>query len=427
MKQKLTLSDFANLLSQREGVSKRDAEIFVRAFFDLIENGLEQDKLVKIKGLGTFKLVSVSERESVNIATGERFQINGHTKVTFTPDNSMKELVNRPFAHFEAIELNEETSTSEFDEIDEEMREAEEEEEQPEAEDSTDEEEIPSTEEETPASEEESPADEETAIPTLGENEEEPEETAEPQVTAPEPLHISEPSKEEPQPKPLAATTVPEQSKTAADEDIVVTSPTPISAQAQTAPEPEPLAEAEASEPRTSSAGHTSNTGGGYVYEPVPLPKKRNVWKTVALALAMFILMAVSYFAGYYRVLCPTCHEEEFVMDTIASQPEPVSAPDTVAVPVKEEKPDTVKPAPAEKADTAAKPAAPKPAPQPKTEEKKAEPAKRPTTHTVKTGDNVYRIARKYYGSDSYAERIIKANNLKNANTITVGMTLTLP
>ena len=54
MKQKLTLSDFANLLSQRECVSKRDAEIFVRAFFDLIENGLEQDKLVKIKGLGTF-------------------------------------------------------------------------------------------------------------------------------------------------------------------------------------------------------------------------------------------------------------------------------------------------------------------------------------------------------------------------------------
>ncbi len=420
MKQKLTLSDFANLLSQREGVGRREAELFVRAFFDLIENGLEQDKLVKIKGLGTFKLVNVSERESVNINTGERFQISGHTKVTFTPDNSMKELVNRPFAHFEAIELNEETDTSEFDEIDEEMREAEEAEENAEAEETQDEGEAAPTEEET------SPTEEET-VPAPMEENDEPEEVPDVQVTAPEPLLTSDTPTEQEEPLPLTQPTPSEQSKPTADEDIVVTSPTPISAQAEQAPTSEQPTAAETMEQRTSTAGNTSNTGGGYVYQPVPLPKKRNVWKAVAFALATIILMALSYFAGYYRMLCPTCHEEEVIMDTLEAQPLPATMPDTAAAATTEEKADTTKPAPKENADTATQTAPAKPAPQPKDEPKQAESPKRPATHTVAKGDNVYRIARKYYGNDSYAERIIKANNLKDANTITVGSKLILP
>ena len=125
MKKKLTLQDFADYIAQNEGVDKTTAEAFVRAFFDIIEEGLIDDKFVKIKGFGTFKLVAVSERESVNINTGERFQISGHTKVSFTPDSTMKELVNRPFAHFEAVDLNDDTDTKEFEVIDEEMEEEE--------------------------------------------------------------------------------------------------------------------------------------------------------------------------------------------------------------------------------------------------------------------------------------------------------------
>ena len=125
MKKKLTLQDFADYIAQSEGVDKTTAEAFVRAFFDIIEEGLIDDKFVKIKGFGTFKLVAVSERESVNINTGERFQISGHTKVSFTPDSTMKELVNRPFAHFEAVDLNDDTDTKEFEVIDEEMEEEE--------------------------------------------------------------------------------------------------------------------------------------------------------------------------------------------------------------------------------------------------------------------------------------------------------------
>ncbi len=136
--------------------------------------------------------------------------------------------------------------------------------------------------------------------------------------------------------------------------------------------------------------------------------------------------MALSYFAGYYRLLCPTCHEEEVVIDTLETLPAPAATTDTLTPTASEEKADTTKPTPAEKPDTATHPVT-EPAPQEKLQEKPAETPKRPATHTVKTGDNVYRIARKYYGSDSYAERIIKANNLKDANTITIGMELTLP
>ena len=72
MKRKLGIQDFAEIIEQREGISRTEAENFVRAFFDVVEQGLEEDKFVKIKGLGTFKLIAVSERESVNINTGER-------------------------------------------------------------------------------------------------------------------------------------------------------------------------------------------------------------------------------------------------------------------------------------------------------------------------------------------------------------------
>ena len=90
-------------------MTKKDAEAFVKEFFLLIEQALENEKTVKIKGLGTFKLVDVDSRESVNVNTGERFQIKGHTKVSFTPDTNLRDTINKPFAHFETVVLNEGT------------------------------------------------------------------------------------------------------------------------------------------------------------------------------------------------------------------------------------------------------------------------------------------------------------------------------
>ena len=103
---KVLLQDLAQGLSNRSGLAKKDSDTFVRAFFELIEQYLQQDKLVKIKGLGTFKVVEVSGRDSVNVNTGERIHIKGHSKITFTPDATIRDYVNRPFADFETVILN---------------------------------------------------------------------------------------------------------------------------------------------------------------------------------------------------------------------------------------------------------------------------------------------------------------------------------
>ena len=107
MNEKITLQDIINLLCEKQGISPKDSETFVRTMFDVIEEALTNEKYVKIKGLGTFKLTEVNSRESVHVNTGERIEIQGHSKVSFTPDTSMKELINKPFSHFETVVLNE--------------------------------------------------------------------------------------------------------------------------------------------------------------------------------------------------------------------------------------------------------------------------------------------------------------------------------
>lgn len=104
---KITLTNIAEELAHKSGLSKDAADNFMRAIVDTIEKGLREDNIVKIKGLGTFKLMEVSDRGSIDVNTGERITIKGYTKVTFTPDSAMKEFINRPFAHFEPTELNE--------------------------------------------------------------------------------------------------------------------------------------------------------------------------------------------------------------------------------------------------------------------------------------------------------------------------------
>ena len=116
MEKKYTLQDLAALLAERESLPLEQAEDFVRSFFELTEEGLLKDSFVKVTGVGTFKLVEVSERESVNINTGERFQISGHNKISFTPDGTLRELVNRPFAHFTTVTLNDKTPEAALEE-----------------------------------------------------------------------------------------------------------------------------------------------------------------------------------------------------------------------------------------------------------------------------------------------------------------------
>ena len=103
---KISIQDLSSVLVEKRGLSKKDASNFISEMFDVVQQELEKDKLVKIKGLGTFKIIDVDDRESVNVNTGERVLIEGHGKITFTPDTLMKELVNKPFSQFETVVLN---------------------------------------------------------------------------------------------------------------------------------------------------------------------------------------------------------------------------------------------------------------------------------------------------------------------------------
>ena len=104
---KLNIYDLCSVLTSKNGLDDKESHRFIKAMFDVIQEGLDEDKIVKVKGLGTFKIIEVDDRESINVNTGERVLIEGHSKLTFTPDSVMKEIVNKPFSQFETVILNE--------------------------------------------------------------------------------------------------------------------------------------------------------------------------------------------------------------------------------------------------------------------------------------------------------------------------------
>lgn len=355
MKKKITPFELAERLASQAQIEKSQAESFVRKFFELVGNGLLEDKYVKIKSFGTFKLVSVGERESININTGERFQISGHTKVSFSPDAALKELVNQPFAHFEAVDLNDETDTEELNTIDsaelldsdtEALEDAEENEtETPEATDmeqgdrlnpensSTSDEKseaLSVQEQENELADTEIISLSDPTVPTAPANEnsesvvpeaESDGATQQPQTSVDstdsispadnveeETTHVhhegnateeeTSNDSEHPQDTSTVETAVNEAlssssnvSDASEDEEIEVSSPQPVTTPSDEVPVQE----------------RTSSSIAGYVYEEVPSPRKRNAWKYVALAFCALVLMGLCYFAGYFRVLCPEC------------------------------------------------------------------------------------------------------------------------
>lgn len=112
---KFTLSTLAAKLAEKSGLSQTEAELFIRKMFDVLNQGLEADKQVKMRWLGTFKVTTVKDRESVDVNTGERIVIEGRDKISYTPDNILKEIVNKPFAQFETVVVNDGVD---FDDID---------------------------------------------------------------------------------------------------------------------------------------------------------------------------------------------------------------------------------------------------------------------------------------------------------------------
>lgn len=113
---KIGMRELAAALANKRGVVTEDANHFVETFFEVLNDGLHYEKLVKVKGLGTFKVIKVSARKSVDVNTGEAIEIAGRDKITFTPDATLRDLVNRPFAQFDTVVVNEGVDFTEIDE-----------------------------------------------------------------------------------------------------------------------------------------------------------------------------------------------------------------------------------------------------------------------------------------------------------------------
>ena len=398
-----------------ETLDKKTCEAFARTLFEVVEEALLSDKFVKVKGFGTFKLVAVSDRESVNINTGERFQIEGHTKVSFIPDNTLKEEINRPFAHFETIDLSDETEQAELDAID--AAAAEEALENEEAEETVEE-----VAEEMPAAEPAEEVVEEEVMEEVPEEvlKEEPVEEAEepmeePVATEPQTIVTAEKKEEEPAKaeEPAADTTL-ESEKT-----------------------PEPEAEEHEEAPTALPVS--------YEYTEQPPRRPFNWWKAIGVFFFVLALMLLSYFAGYYRLLCPCIiglpewTEPQPAQPAAKVQPaktapaKPQPAPAETTAPKISENPLNSE-NPEQPESRKSKPAKPDPAPR-KQQSAPAEVAPAPladTTvatqpHTVARGETLYSIARKYYGSDKYVNVIIRHNRIKNPNNIEKGTTLQIP
>ena len=426
MKQKLLLSDFAQWLSEKEGITKKEAQTFLRTLFQIVEQGLTDDQFVKIKGLGTFKLVTVNERESVNINTGERFQIGEHNKIAFIPDASMKEIINRPFAHFESVDLSDETDTAELDAVDEAVKQ----------------EFPPISEEETSTAEESIPTTVEvitesshpTSLPEKQKDVTE-EVSEESNLTEEIPTEFAtiteglEEKKAEEKAEETEALAQAEETETLAQAEAVVITAKETASESQASeenltPEETPIQVVSTSE-KTDAMGTDAEIS---VSQPTTLTVSgaaveeeedtRRPWlRRTLMALFVLLLCTASYFAGYYRLLCPPCAS---------------TAPTAPAAKVQPDSTQAKKPQAAKK-DSAAVSAASQTVSKPLNEVKDSvkQPQKQEEavtrTHTIRVGDNLSRIARKYYGDDHYVDFIIRKNNLKNADNIHVGKVLVLP
>ncbi|MCI7287021.1 HU family DNA-binding protein [Parabacteroides sp. AGMB00274] len=254
MNNRLSIQDLALILSEQTGKSTEEALRFLQEFIAVVSEGVYNDKLVKVKGLGTFKIIRVEERASVSVNSGERFVIPSHYKFTFTPDKELKELVNKPFSLFDTVELNEEVDFSDVD-VSAETSGAEEA-----ADDSSEEilpDGIPEQAIEAPQTPEPEvkpePAVEEEAVPqkeAKAESEAETETTPEPEVeTEPEPKAEAETTpQEEVEAEPKAETeTMPEPEVEAEPEPKV---------EAETTPQEEAKAEPKQAEPVPSVSGY---------------------------------------------------------------------------------------------------------------------------------------------------------------------------
>ena len=240
---KITIQEIAKILVEKNHIESQAASQFVNEMFAIILDRLSQGEAVKVKGLGTFKIIDVEARESVSVRTGERVVIDGHSKVTFTPDTTMKELVNKPFSHFETVMLNEGV---EFEDM---------------------------KEPEPPTPEQQEPVAEEPVV----------EESVAEEPVVEEPV-VEQPVAEEPvAEEPVAEEPVAEEP--VAEEPVVE--------------QPEPAEEPAVVQPPIMSAFH-KQTHEEPKEEEMENKKKKSIWPSILKCFLVLALMAASAYIGYY-------------------------------------------------------------------------------------------------------------------------------
>ena len=427
---KLTIQEVAKILVEKNGLTQRDASRFASEFFAVILQHLQEDEPVKIKGLGTFKIINVEARESISVRTGERVVIDSHSKVTFIPDNTMKELVNKPFSQFETVVLNDGVDFPDIDtpqEPEEEVAETETVAPEPAA---------PVIRDEVPVIEPESTlVVEEPVAPVV-------EEPVAP-VVEPEPAPVVEP-----EPAPVVE---PESAPVVESEPAPVVEPEPAPV---VEPEPAPVVEPEPApvveEPALAVEPEAPVVKEEPIIEEEDEERSQKWCRWLAAAIGVLILMGFSCFAGYEFGKHQQVSNVVVVHDTLYV-PESDSTDIDLSVetedvqPVEEVKPQpvvkkqpapVVKPAPAPVAKPEAAPVA-----KPESTEVKTEPAPvaKPKPRlggyrivgtaeevVVQEGQTFFSICRVHIGSDKqhYVEQY---NGLPRDPQIKVGQVIKIP
>lgn len=477
MEKNALLQEIIACMAENGGYSQTELERFCTTFFESIEAGLLADKYVKIKGFGTFKLINVSERESINVNTGERIQISGHAKASFIPDNDLKDLINSPFSHFQTVVINDETdleemaSVADADIMDMESGWGDEE----------------TVDEQSPVvglREDETP--EEESLPSFPEGDvEDMKQQKMDMITQSE---VS--SQETPDPsensaslqREHSANSIPHLDKSACADGAVSsegTTSSSISAASvvsdkNSSDDNDTIQKSAVELPCTESADKTichqsagnnaecesgkadqegnyyssmSHTTGKpypfrYVLKVKRAMQRPNWWKVIAIFLFVFILLTLSYFAGYYKVFCPPCEEENKVSLTEQNNmrnPEAASSGVTAvgkdsAQVIQGEKKDSVAVVLSESAmakkkveviqkDSVAK----EQKPVTYSIKKKYSISGLLTIHKVRPNETLSIIARRIYGYKEFSKYIVQYNNISNPDNIVVGTALKIP
>ena len=392
---KLTLNNIAKVLVEKNGLEPKEAMMFTTAMFDLIHDRLNEEGIVKVKGLGTFKMIRVEARESINVRTGERVLIDSHAKITFTPDAVMKELVNKPFSQFETVVLNDDVEFTDMK-----------------SEETTD---------ETNNSEQS-----ESLVDVVSEGGT-PEPAPEP---APEPV-----AEVAPEPAPVVA---PEPVAEPTPEPAPVVAPEPV---AEVAPEPTPVVAPEPTrevpEPTVSSADEESEENTSAVQTCYEEDEEESHWhRNIGWAFLVLVLMAASAVGGYlYGV--GQIPSQTAMADTVSAVKVNPVVTDTLvndslkadSVAVKTE---------AKHEDKAASEQQPQEKTSQNLHDKYAEMDARVRTGAykitgldrevkVRAGDNLKRIARRELGSDDMVCYIEVFNKMNASAELKEGQTIKIP